>query len=81
LTLAFPHLFWFSQDGGKNQGEVMLLLNIKDVRKCRNSLELNDFIEKYIAEGNSRDESVDSIYWSLFEEWKKSLKKKPTNML
>jgi len=59
----------------------MLLLNFKDVRNCRNSLELNDFIEKYIAEGNSRDESVDSIYWSLFEEWKKSLKKKPTNML
>jgi hypothetical protein len=56
----------------------MLLLNITDVRKCRNSLELNDFVEKYIAEGNSQDESVDSIYWSLFEEWKKTLKKKPT---
>jgi hypothetical protein len=59
----------------------MLLLSIADVRKCRNSLELNDFVEKYIAEGNSRDESVDSIYWSLFEEWKKTLKKKPTRML
>ena len=59
----------------------MLLLNIKDVRKCRNSLELNDFIERYIAEGNSQHESVSSIYWSLFEEWKKSLKKKPTSML
>jgi hypothetical protein len=59
----------------------MLLLNIKDVRKCRNSLELNDFIEKYIAEGNSKDESIDSTYWSLFEEWKRILKKKPTSML
>jgi len=57
------------------------LLNIKDVRKCRNSLELNDFIEKYIAEGNAQNESVDSIYWSLFEEWKKTLKQKPTSML
>ena len=54
--------------------------NIRDVRKCRNSLELNDFVEKYISEGNSQNESVDSIYWSLFEEWKKSLKKKPTIM-
>jgi len=57
-----------------------LLLNIRDVRKCRNSLELNDFVEKYISEGNSQNESVDSIYWSLFEEWKRSLKKKPTIM-
>ena len=56
------------------------MLNIRDVRKCRNSLELNDFVEKYIAEGNSQDESVDSIYWSLFEEWKKTLKKKPTSI-
>ena len=59
---------------------MVLLLNIRDVRKCRNSLELNDFVEKYISEGNSQNESVDSIYWSLFEEWKKSLKKKPTIM-
>ena len=59
----------------------MLLLNIRDVRKCRNSLELNDFIEKYIAEGNSQNESVDSTYSSLFEEWKRTLKKKPTSML
>ena len=59
---------------------MVLLLNIRDVRKCRNSLELNDFVEKYISEGNSQNESVDSIYWSLFEEWKKSLKKKPTSM-
>ena len=59
----------------------MVLLNIKDVRKCRNSLELNDFIEKYIAEGNSQDESIDSTYWSLFEEWKRTLKKKPTSIL
>ena len=59
----------------------MPLLNIRDVRKCRNSLELNDFVEKFIAEGNLQDESVDSIYWSLFEEWKKTLKKKPTHML
>jgi hypothetical protein len=59
---------------------VVLLLNIRDVRKCRNSLELNDFVEKYISEGNSQNESVDSIYWSLFEEWKRSLKKKPTIM-
>jgi hypothetical protein len=57
------------------------LLNIRDVRKCRNSLELNDFVEKFIAEGNLQDESVDSIYWCLFEEWKKTLKKKPTSML
>ncbi len=59
---------------------MRLLLNIKDVRKCRNSLELNDFVEKYISEGNSQNESVDSIYWSLFEEWKKSLKKKPSSI-
>ena len=59
----------------------MLLLNIRDVRKCRNALELNDFIEKYIAERNSQSESVSSIYWSLFEEWKRTLKKKPTRML
>ena len=58
----------------------MLLLNIKDVRKCRNSLELNDFVEKYISEGNSQNESIESIYWNLFEEWKKSLKRKPTIM-
>lgn len=57
------------------------MLNVRDVRKCSNSLELNDFIEKYIAEGNSQGESYDSIYWSLFEEWKKTLKKKPTHML
>jgi len=59
----------------------MLLLSITDVRKCRNSLELNDFVEKYIAERNSQDESVASIYWTLYEEWKKTLKKKPTRML
>jgi hypothetical protein len=58
-----------------------LLLNIRDVRKCRNSLELNDFVEKFIAEGNLQGESIDSVYWSLFEEWKKALKKKPTHML
>jgi hypothetical protein len=57
------------------------LLNIRDVRKCRNSLELNDFVEKYVAEGNLQDESLDIVYWNLFEEWKKSLKRKPTNML
>ena len=57
------------------------MLNIRDVRKCRDSLELNDFVEKYISEGNSQNESVDSIYWSLFEEWKKTLKKKPTSIL
>ena len=57
------------------------MLNIRDVRKCRNSLELNDFVEKYIAERNSQDESVASIYWTLYEEWKKTLKKKPTRML
>ncbi len=59
----------------------MLLLNIQDVKKCKNSSELNDFIEKYIAEGNSSDESVDSIYWHLFEEWKKTLKKKPVKWM
>ena len=56
------------------------MLNIKEVSKCRNSLELNDFVEKYISEGNSQNESVDSIYWSLFQEWKKSLKKKPASI-
>jgi hypothetical protein len=66
---------------GKISTEVILLLNIRDVKKCRNSLELNDFIEKYISEGNSSDESFDSIYWHLFEEWKKTLKKKPVRML
>jgi hypothetical protein len=79
--LAFLHPSWFSMDEGKNQREVVLLLSIRDVRKCKNSLELNDFVEKYIAEGNSQDESVDTIYWSLFEEWKKTLKKKPTSIL
>ncbi len=57
------------------------MLNVRDVRKCKDSLELNDFVEKYISEGNSQNESIDSIYWSLFEEWKKSLKKKPTSIL
>lgn len=59
----------------------MLLLNFKDVRKCKNSLELNDFIERYIAEGNSQGGSVDSTYWCLFEEWKKTLKSKPASTL
>jgi len=54
-----------------------LLLSMKDVRKCRNSLELNNFIEKYIAERNSPNESFNSTYWTLFEEWKKTLKDKP----
>ena len=54
-----------------------MLLDIRDIRKCKNSLELNDFIEKYVAQGNSSKESFDSIYWNLFEEWKKSLKNKP----
>jgi hypothetical protein len=57
-----------------------LLMNIRDVRKCRDSLELNQFIEKYIAEGNSSGESFDSIYLRLFTEWKKSLKNKPARM-
>ena len=57
------------------------MLNFKDVRKCRNSIELNEFIEKYAAQGNLSNESFDRIYWSLFEEWKKTLKKKPTSML
>jgi len=56
-------------------------LNIKDVRKCKNSLELNEFIEKYFAEGNLSNESFDSIYWNLFEEWKRGLKTKPSRML
>ena len=56
------------------------MLNIRDVRKCRNSSELNEFIEKYIAEGNSPNESFGSIYWSLFEEWKNSLKSKPARV-
>jgi hypothetical protein len=59
------------------QREVILLLDIRDIRKCKNSLELNDFIEKYVAQGNPSKESFDSIYWNLFEEWKKSLKNKP----
>jgi hypothetical protein len=50
---------------------------MKDVRKCKNSLELNDFIEKYVAERNSPDDSFDTIYWNLFQEWKKTLKRKP----
>ncbi len=54
-----------------------MLLSMKDVRKCRNSLELNNFIEKYIAERNSPNESFNSTYWTLFEEWKKTLKDKP----
>jgi hypothetical protein len=53
------------------------MLNIRDVRKCKNSLELNEFIEKYFAERNSSNESFASIYRSLFEEWKNSLKSKP----
>ena len=57
--------------------EVRLLLNFKDVRKCRNSVELNEFIEKYAAQGNSSNESFDNIYWNLFEERKKALKAKP----
>ena len=57
--------------------KVILLLDIRDVRKCRNSLELNAFIERYAAEGNVLNESFDRIYWSLFEEWKRSLKSKP----
>ena len=56
---------------------MILLLDIRDIRKCKNSLELNDFIEKYIAQGNSSNKSFDIIYWNLFEEWKKSLKNKP----
>ncbi len=58
-----------------------MLLNSRDVRKCRDSLELNDFVEKYIAEGVSQDETVDSVYWGLYEEWKKTLKKKPARKL
>ena len=57
------------------------MLNSRDVRKCKNSLELNEFIEKYVAEGNMPKESFDSIYWNLFEEWKKGLKTKPSHML
>jgi len=56
---------------------VIFLLSMKDVRKCKNSLELNDFIEKYVAERNSPDDSFDTIYWNLFQEWKKTLKRKP----
>lgn len=63
------------------QEEMMLMMNFKDVRNCRNSLELNDFIEKYIAERNSQGENVNNMYWSLFEEWKKTLKNKPKGML
>lgn len=58
----------------------MLLLNSRDVRKCKNCLELNDFIEKYVAEGNLSNESFDNIYWNLFEEWKRGLKTKPSRM-
>ena len=61
--------------------EVRLLLNFKDVRKCRNSVELNEFIEKYAVQRNSSNESFDSIYWNLFEEWKKALKAKPRRTL
>lgn len=60
---------------------MIWLLNSRDVRKCRNSFELNNFVEKYIAEGNSHDETVDSVYWTLYEEWKKTLKRKPTRIL
>jgi len=59
----------------------MFLLNIRDVKKCRNSLELNDFIEKYVAERNSSNESYNSMYWNLFEEWKRTLKRKPAYKL
>jgi len=59
----------------------MFLLNIRDVKKCRNSLELNDFIEKYVAERNSSNESYNSMYWNLFEEWKRTLKRKPAHTL
>lgn len=58
-----------------------MLLNFKDVRKCRNSIELNEFIEKYAAQGNPSNESFDSIYWNLFEEWKRALKAKPARAL
>lgn len=57
------------------------MLNIRDVKKCRNSLELNDFIEKYVAERNSSNESYNSMYWNLFEEWKRTLKRKPAYKL
>jgi hypothetical protein len=58
----------------------MLLLNTGNVRKCRNSSELNNFIEKYVAELDSSDESFNTIYWRLFEEWKKTLKNKPARL-
>ena len=55
----------------------MLLLNFKDVTKCRNSIELNEFIEEYAAQGGFSNESFDTVYWNLLEEWKKALKAKP----
>jgi hypothetical protein len=58
-----------------------VVVNIKDVRKCRDSVELNEFVERYFAEGNSHGDTINSIYWRLYEEWKKSLKKKPARML
>jgi hypothetical protein len=57
------------------------LLNFKDVRKCTNSIELNEFIEKYAAQGNQSNERFDTIYWNLFEEWKRALKAKPPRAL
>jgi hypothetical protein len=65
-------------EANQKRGDDML--NARDVRKCKNSLELNQFIEKYIAERNSSNESFGSIYWSLFEEWKNSLKSRPARL-
>ena len=73
---SFPA--WLEPRKESTRGDTV---NVEDVRKCMNSLELNDFIERYIAEENSQVEGVDGIYWSLFEEWKKTLKKKPAKIL
>jgi len=61
--------------------EVVYSLNFKDVRKCRNSAELNELIEKHVGQGNPSKESFREICWNLFEEWKKALKAKLGSIL
>jgi len=42
---------------------------------------LNEYIERYTAKGNQSNEKFDTIYWNVFEEWKRALKDKPNTAL
>lgn len=48
------------------------MLNFDDVKNCKTTEILNEFIRQYLNERNLKGEQRKKTYWALFYAWKES---------